>query len=284
MNTADNDNDMSACANCGKSEEESGKLKACTACKMVKYCNRDCQIAHRPQHKKECRKRTKELHDEELFKEPQSQHEDCQICFLQLPTLISGWKYQACCGKVICSGCICAPVYDNHGNEVAEEKCPYCRTPHPESDKEAMEREKKRLEASDPIAVQNLGNYFFHGRNGYPQDYTKALEQWHLAGELGYARAYCNIGYAYQNGEGVEVDKKKANHYFELGALAGDEGARHNLGIMEGSAGNMERALKHLTIAVQGGYSESLDVIQELYSDGYATKEDYTKALRAYQE
>ena len=37
------------CANCGEGEESSGDLKACTACKMVKYCNRDCQIAHRPQ-------------------------------------------------------------------------------------------------------------------------------------------------------------------------------------------------------------------------------------------
>ena len=42
------DNNKSVCANCGKGKEESGKLKACTACKMVKYCNRECQIAHRP--------------------------------------------------------------------------------------------------------------------------------------------------------------------------------------------------------------------------------------------
>ena len=35
------------CANCGKGEDESDILKACTACKLVKYCGRDCQIAHR---------------------------------------------------------------------------------------------------------------------------------------------------------------------------------------------------------------------------------------------
>ena len=29
------------CANCGKGEEESHKLKSCTACKLVKYCNRE---------------------------------------------------------------------------------------------------------------------------------------------------------------------------------------------------------------------------------------------------
>ena len=40
------------CANCGKGEEAGSSLKACTACKLVKYCSRDCQLAHRPQHKR----------------------------------------------------------------------------------------------------------------------------------------------------------------------------------------------------------------------------------------
>ena len=76
MSTDDEDKEVSVCANCGKGEEESDKLKACTACKMVKYCNRECQIAHRPQHKKECKKKAKELHDEQLFKQPPPE-EDC---------------------------------------------------------------------------------------------------------------------------------------------------------------------------------------------------------------
>ena len=58
------------CANCGKGEEASINLKSCTACKLVKYCNRDCQIAHQPQHKRECKKRAKELYEEKLFEQP----------------------------------------------------------------------------------------------------------------------------------------------------------------------------------------------------------------------
>ena len=82
---------VTSCANCGKGEECAIDLKACTACKMVKYCNRDCQIAHRPQHKKACKKRAKELQDEVLFKQPQLK--DCPICFLTLPMLPTG----SCC-------------------------------------------------------------------------------------------------------------------------------------------------------------------------------------------
>ena len=91
MSTAEGDK-VSVCANCGKGEEESGNLKACTACKLVKYCNRECQIAHRPQHKKKCKKRAAELHN--LFAEPPSPHGDCPICFLRLPSLETGRRYK----------------------------------------------------------------------------------------------------------------------------------------------------------------------------------------------
>ena len=91
MSTADNNKDdlldvPDICANCGKGEESSNGLKACTACKLVKYCNRECQIAHWPQHKKQCKKRAAELHDEKLFKQPPLEYGDCPICFQRLPT------------------------------------------------------------------------------------------------------------------------------------------------------------------------------------------------------
>ena len=214
MSTDDKDVVLSVCANCGK---EGSKLKACTACKLVKYCNRECQITHRPQHKKECRKRASELHDEKLFKQPPSK-DDCPICFLQLPSLLTGRRYQSCCGKQICSGCAHAPVYDNQGNVVEEEKCPFCRVPKPESDEEILNRIEKRMEVGDPIAIHNRGMYYSEGLYGQPQNYTKALELWHRSAKLEHAASYSNIGYSYDGGEGVKVDKKKARHYYELAA------------------------------------------------------------------
>ena len=65
--------------------------------------------------------------------------------------------------------------------------------------------------------------------------------------------------------------------------MAGDADARHNLGVYEEEAGNMERALKHHMIAVRAGDNDSLKEIQELYLEGDATKEDYMKALQSYQ-
>jgi len=222
------------------------------------------------------------ISDEELFKQPPPA-EDCPICFVRLPSLRKSTIYQTCCGKVICSGCFYAPVYDNQGNEVIEKVCPFCRVSRPTSDEEGNKRQKKRIEAGDAEAIFMIGCDYRNGTNGYPQDYTKALELYHRAAELGHIEAYHNIGYANDLGTGVEIDKKKATHYYELAAIRGDEVSRYNLALDEKTAGNIQRALKHLMIAVRGGDGPSLKEIQILYSDGRVTKDDYTKALRLYQ-
>jgi len=277
---------VSVCASCGK--EGRDVTNTCNKCKQVKYCNAACKKKHRHKHKKECEESLRLaaellIHDKELFKQPPPA-EDCPICFLRMPTLHTGRIYMACCGKVICCGCIHAPLFDDEGNEVDNQKCPFCRTPDPTSDEERVRRIEKRVEAGDTYATYDLGCYYSDGTYGLVQDNKKALEYWHRASELGYTNAYANIGYAYDIGEGVEVDNKKANHYYELAAMGGDATARHNLGINEGEAGNVERALRHHMIAVRAGENDSLKEIKELYTkNGHVTKDDYMKALQLYQ-
>ena len=278
---------VSVCANCGKE----GAKNICNKCNQVKYCNAVCKKKNRHKHKKECEEHCRlaaehaaELHEKELFKQPPPK-EDCPICFQQLPTLWTGRRYQSCCGKMICCGCAYAPVYDNQGNKVDNQKCPFCRVPTPTSDEEAMERVTRRVELNDPIAIYSKGVYYRDGANGYPQDYKKALQNWHRATELGCVEAYRSIGCAYDLGQGVEVDTKRAKHYYELAAIGGDVQARYNIGISEYKTGNMDRALKHFMIAAGCGYTCSVKKgIKQLYLEGHATKDDYTKALRLYQE
>jgi len=280
-NTEDKDIVVSICANCGKE----GANNVCNKCKQVRYCNASCKKKHRHKHKKQCEEHVRletEKQDKELFKQ-QNPSEDCPICFLRLPTLNTGRRYYNCCGKVICSGCCYAPVYDDQGNEVDNHKCPYCRTPWPSSDEEIVRRYKIRMKKNDAEAIRCLGCLYSDGELGLPQNYAKALKLYHRAAELGHTPAYLNIGYAHDYGEGVEGDLKKATYYYELASMMGDVVARHNLGNIEKKAGNIDRALKHYMIAVRSGYAKSLEKIKELYSNGDdATKEDYTTALRLY--
>ena len=280
MSTTDDNehHDNDTCANCGK---EGGNLNTCKRCKVVKYCNAACKKKHRSKHKKKCDRRVAEMHDEKLFKQPPL--EDCPICFLTLPSLSTGSKYNSCCGKIICSGCIYAPVYDNNGNKV-EKKCPFCRALPPTSGEELIRRTRKRVKIGDAEAINCLGGYYAEALNGLTQDVDKALELWHRAGELGHVHSYYNIGNAYSSGRGVGRDMKKATHYWGLAAMGGYPNARHNLGIFEERAENYDRALKHYMNAVEGGYNNSLKTIKQMYSYGHAAKADYAKALQTYQE
>jgi uncharacterized protein len=218
------------------------------------------------------------LHDEKLFKQP-PHNEDCPICMLLLPSLHTGSKYRACCGKRICSGCLCAVAKRDGGVGL----CPFCRSPSRKSDDEILDEMKKRVELGDAGAIRNLGCCYFDGMYGLPQDNNKAIKLWHRAAELGSATSYYNIGMAYLHGRGVERDEKKANHYWELAAMGGSVEARHNLGAIEVQAGNMDRAVKHHMIAAGYGDNDSLNAIRQMYKDGKATKDDYAKALQVYQ-
>ena len=158
------------------------------------------------------------------------------------------------------------------------------RTPRSRSDEEEVNRVKKLVDAGNALAFYQLAGYYDRGIRGFPQDSAKANELLLKAGQLGYADAYFNLGNNYDNGRGVEVDTKKAIHYWELAALNGDVQARHYLGCSEGQDGNHQRAFKHFIIAARAGSKRSLDKVKKGCMHGDVTKDEYANTLRAYQK
>ena len=273
------ENTTTACASCGK---EGGNLNTCNKCKMVKYCNAACKKKHRSKHKKACERRVAELHDEALFKE-HPPRDECPICFLPLPLEEGQVTLQACCGKVVCAGCIYAMIEEAHGRGKLD-LCAFCREPNQTSDEVEIQRIKRLMEANNADAFHQLAGYYESGIMGMPQDFAKANELWLRAGELGCAEAYYNLGNSYYSGMGMEVDTKKAKYYWELAAMNGNVEARYNLGCGEGRAGNYHRAVKHYIIAARAGHKKSLDGVKKGFMDGIITKDEYSNTLRAYQE
>ena len=216
--------------------------------------------------------------DEDLFKQPPPRDE-CPICMLPLPFDRAKVCYKACCGKIICLGCM-------HAAFTADDRrlCAFCRTPSPASDEDYIERLKKRAEGDDAVAMRNLGCCYRDGKHGLPQYYDRAMKLLLRAGELGSAVEYNNVGYAYENGEGVARDMKKAKYYYELAAMGGHVIARHNVGVLEAQAGNTNRAVKHWMISAGAGDDDSLTAIRNCFLDGHATKDDFEMALRAHKE
>ena len=268
--------DMSTCANCGK-EGNSTDMNTCNKCQSVKYCNAACKKKHRKKHKKACEKRVAELHEEKLFKEVE--REECPICMLPLPSDASQISFQSCCGKTICNGCIYA-MKMSEGKDL----CAYCRTPYATSDEENINRTKELMGKGNGEAFSILGGTYANGMMGLRQDYQKANELYLKGGELGCAGGYYNLGCSYRDGQGVQMDKKKAKHYFEQAAMCGHIKARHNLGGLEWEAGNEQRAYKHFIIAARAGFEISLDEVKKGFVEGHVTSDEYANTLWAQQQ
>jgi TPR repeat protein len=158
--------------------------------------------------------------------------------------------------------------------------CAFCKAQYVAIEVE-VERTKKLVEKGNANAFYMLAGYYAGGRGGLQQDSTKVIELYLKAGELGCAAGYFNLGAAYDNGLGVEVDQGKAKHYWELAAMGGDIAARRRLGIFEGMAGNHQRAMKHMILSARAGDEDSLELVKCGFREGIVTKDEYEGALRA---
>eukprot|EP00956_Cyclotella_meneghiniana_P040098 scaffold186627_cov20-Cyclotella_meneghiniana.AAC.2 len=186
------------CASCGKAD---ANLKACKACKLVKYCGVVCQVAHRAAHKKECKKKARELFDAQLYAQPPRQ-EECPICMIPLPLSDDKSVYMNCCGKIICQGCI---YY------LTRDCCPFCITVSPRTDEEIIKRVSNRIEKyNDPKAMIVMSGFYRNGWHGLPVDQSKEIELVQRACELGSASGHFDLAIYYDEGVGAEQDKKKA--------------------------------------------------------------------------
>ena len=273
------EDDVILCASCGTAGGDGIKLKRCTACYLVRYCSVKCQKEHRPIHKKECKKRAAELHDELLFKQPERNHfGDCPICCLPLPIEPKKCTLMSCCSKLICNGC-------DHANQKRErearlqEKCPFCRKPLPESDEEMNDQWMKRAEANnDPVAMRYIGTERY--KKG---DYRAAFEYWTRAAALGDVVAHYQLSCLYREGKAVEKDGKREQYHLKEAAIGGHPDARHNLALLEKKNGRLNRSMKHFIIAAKLGDDQSLERIKKGYKAGHVSKEDFTGARRGYQ-
>ena len=208
------------CASCGIAAVDDVTLKKC-ACNLVKYCSVDCQKNHRPRHKKTCKKRLAELHDDELFEQPDSSHlGECPLCCLPLSIDARKSSMMPCCCKIICNGCDFANK-KREFEQGLENRCAFCREPMPKSQEEAGKKTMKRIKKNDPVAMTEMGK-----RRRDEGDYKTALEYLTKAAELGNAEAHYNLSVMYRKGEGVEKDEKKEVYHLEEAAIAGHPEAR----------------------------------------------------------
>ena len=75
-------------------------------------------------------------------------------------------------------------------------------------------------EQGDASAQHNLG-WMYENGEGVPQDYAEAVKWWRLAAEQGNAHGQNNLGWMYADGRGVLQDFVLAHTWFNLSAALG---------------------------------------------------------------
>jgi len=203
--------------------------------------------------------------------EPESSsHRECPICYHRLPLDAGEHAYHACCGHVICYGCVVGkqrtqlkepqPQFKELGiiikDTTPEEEqfrlikehgmkiyvCPYCRTPPPENDEELLQRLYDRIEIRDDrdytIAVNQLGTYYSNGECGLSQNLTKAEELYKEAYDLDDPVAAWNLFGLYRNH--YSNQKEKEMECLVRGEMLGNIKCIQALAIHADASGNME--------------------------------------------
>ena len=89
----------------------------------------------------------------------------------------------------------------------------------------------KAINDGNADAMNDLGALYYDGR-GCEQDFTKAVQYYHMAAMRGNRIAQENLGYCYYYGRNVPVDYEKAFQYFSLGAFVGSLTSLYKIGDM----------------------------------------------------
>jgi TPR repeat protein len=146
------------------------------------------------------------------------------------------------------------------------------------TDEEDNENNMRRVEANDAASIYMLANFYQHRLNGLQQDEERAMELFTRAADLGNKKAHSKLADIYKEGG----CSKKAKFHFEAAAMAGDEVAQCNLGLMEAQSRNIERAVKHWTIAASAGHYKAMQELKTLFEKGFVSRESINSTLEAY--
>ena len=115
-----------------------------------------------------------------------------------------------------------------------------------------------------PEDMDNLGDDYYYGRNGKPQDYIQAFFWFTKAAEKGNMYSQNSLGICYLKGFGVEKDDEKSSYWFSKAVEQGATDAMCNLArayfVGRGVAKDTKKAIELVDRAIDLGYDEAKDL------------------------
>jgi TPR repeat protein len=146
---------------------------------------------------------------------------------------------------------------------------------------------QKAADQGNAYAQFNLGWLYENGQ-GVQKDLGKAAEFYQKAADQGFDNAEYNLGVLYANGRGVQKDLRKAAELFQKAADQGFAPAQHNLGLAydhgRGVPKNLAKAAELYQKAADQGSADAQNNLGVLYANGQGVPNDLGKAAELFQK
>lgn len=116
---------------------------------------------------------------------------------------------------------------------------------------------------------------------------SRYVQRYIRAAEDGNSKAQLSLGYMYENGEQVEVDKVEAARWYRMAAQSGEVGAMISLGILYQDGDGVGRDLTEAAIwfkkAAGAGNADAQQTLGYMYENGAGVVQDVAEAARWYE-
>ena len=228
-------------------------------------------------------------------------HDECVLCCYPFPLKPEDSVYHACCGELICKGCIVAQrrtliIGTNVKKPIAGSKeeelefltillskqiivCPFCRAKKPKNSKEHLKNLWERIDKyKDRRAMNMLGLVYMQGNHGLSKNPKKAMELYQQGYDLGDDIAAYNLS--------LHVpDEARRMKCLEEGVKRGYAKCMTNLGVRAGKSGNHEKAHRLYMMAACAGDERMMQYLMENYRmlGSVVSKDDLATTLRAHK-
>lgn len=120
------------------------------------------------------------------------------------------------------------------------------------------------------------------------RDYSKAVEYYRKAGDMGDAWGYFDLACMYDNGQGVPQSDSTAVEYYQKAAELGNADACFSLALMYGDGQGVpqdyQKAIEYYQKAADMGHAVAFLALGVLYENGQGVAQDYDKARRYFQK
>ncbi len=128
---------------------------------------------------------------------------------------------------------------------------------------------KSPVASGDAAAIFNKAWNLFNGKNGERQNHREAVRLYRQAVALGHVSAMVNLGYAYENGFGLQSDAFEAFRLYLQAAQGGEAQGMTNLGYMyetgKGTKKDLRKAVEWYRSSAEKGNKNGMANLSYMY-------------------